>query len=365
MPAESTQFKDKLMPMTPFYSNGLPVYNEGGFNFKIPSACYFTAGSGNPNTPFFGVADVTFGMTAPIVLIPDTAVPKGMRCYVTRLDVDVQGCSPWAGGTAMIFGDTASNPLLYAPTNALRGESNYIFPDSDTAIPFIIGQTPSAGAPVTTQGFTFTYTVAGTVATIVASGNAFPAAAGYMVGQPMTVMDATGTAIGLKGQSGIILTQPNQTTITLTVPLQTSLTGFEANCTLAFWYWAQSAQTVGAAVTGPTLSPVIGTPFVANILDNGFQVIVVSATTGQGQVRPLATNTNAGVVTVSANWNTSTTGNTWLHITNEGNLLGCIDMGIGDKFPALALNKGVQVSLLGTFTQGSPVRVYLEGFFAA
>jgi hypothetical protein len=123
MPAESTQFKGTLKPYAARHSVGPMVLNEGTSpNYKLGNACYFVA-----------QADHTVsGAGATTSLIADIDVPAGLRCYVTRFDLSVNGANAWTGGTGVGLRDTAAVQLAEVAVAQLTANASYFLPDNGT-----------------------------------------------------------------------------------------------------------------------------------------------------------------------------------------------------------------------------------------
>lgn len=326
MPTEATQFKNQLAPYQPELVHGL-LTNAESANVRYGQGYAFRVGTGGANGL---VPDIVYNQSGPTTLIPDSRVPSGMRCYVTRFDADVQGPTSWAGGTSLTLQDSAGGIVTYLPLNAIRGYANYIFPDSDTEAPLTLAlATPYYANGVLTFG-------------------ASSLVNGALVGTPVTVVAGTGI-----GQTGLIAAN-TATTITLVNPFPIPL---DATSKVAVWYWAATAAT-------STTISASNAAFATNALDNGFNVAIISGT-GAGQVRPISANT-ATQITVAYAWNAVPDTTSVFHITNNGTLLGAVDAAVGDKWPATSPGAGLQIALNGTFTgAGSPpIRCYVEGFFA-
>jgi hypothetical protein len=358
MPAESTQFKGKLLPFVPVFVNGLPVLNEGSKNEGLGAAGYFAAGTGNSGTnPYFGVADVTPGQSGNVTLIPDWAVPLGMRCYLTTVGIDVQGyvnwscTSPTTGAVPyMAIQDSGGVPAVVCPFNSLKGGAELYFPGSDVSIPLVFGPNTVNG-PVGTPVTTFTYAASTGVVTVGAAS--FVANIG--VGSPCRVIDGTG-----KGQSAFVTAVTDTTHFTVSP----AFTGLDATSVIAVDYQALATYT---NTTTMTLFAGGGTPFVANAFDNGYQLMGVNGA-GAGTVRTILSSTTAGVLTLAQALNTAMNGTTSLvQVTNNNEFNGAVDCCVGDKWATLTANKGLVAAVnlqSGTSPVGSSVRVYCEGFFA-
>lgn len=329
MPVEATQFKNQIAPYQPELVHGILTNQDSG-NVRFGQTYGFRVGTGGPNGL---IPDLVYNQTGPTTLIPDSKVPNGMRCYVTRADFDVQGASNWAGGTSMTLQDSQGGVICYLPVNSIRGYSNYIFPDSDTEIPLSL--------PLATPY----YSVSAGTATLTFGSSSL--ISGSLVGSPVTVVKGTGV-----GQSALITANNANSLQCAAFPV-----ALDATSVVAIWYWAATAAS-STTITASNAN------FTTNALDNGFNVVIVSGT-GAGQVRPISANT-ATQITVAYAWNTTPDATSVFHLTNNGTLFGAIDCAVGDKWAATSPGAGLQVALNGTFTGAgsSPIRAYVEGFFA-
>lgn len=358
MPSEGTQFKNKIFGIQPQYVNGLPTQYEG---LNVPgtfSSATFLAGTGNSTNPVSGIADVLYTATTPTVLIPDSAVPSGMRCYVTRCDIDVQGNTPWANtgfNAYCMLSDTGSHPLVYVPRAALQwGLSEYELPQANIEVPLQVTVSSFAAATgVITVPAIFT-------AGAVAAGNP------PMNNTPFTVVAGTG-----QGQSAII-SSFTATTVTPVGGAAAFPVTLDNTSVLAFWYWPVQ---VGGSATVISISALnTSNTFAANSLDNGFNLLGISYQSGaaSGTVRPIlsnqvySANTSVPTITAAFAFNTNPSAYDVMQITNNTEMAGIVDMTVVDKWAASQTGKGIQFTTgpVGTWTAGSPLRIYVEGFFA-
>ena len=336
MPGTGLRFKDKIYPITATFVNGLPTQNEGTLKNSIPSAAQFIAGTGNASNTVSGIADVTpTGGT--VTLIPDVAVPAGMRCYITRLDIDMQGATAWSGGTYITVQDSAGHPIVYIPKLALS------WPLAEFSLP-----SPNLEVPIVATAASFA------AATGVITLPASTLAAGTGLNNaPFTVVSGTG-----QGQSGII---SSYTTTSIT-PVGGSTAfpvALDNTSVIAVWYW----QATGGSTTTAAFS---NAAFTGNTLDNGFNLLAITSVASQGSVRQIISNTSTTptIATGTPFQGAGIASGDVLQITNNSELMGIVDMGIADKWASLQVGKGVQVALTGAWSTGSPLRVYIEGFFA-
>jgi hypothetical protein len=331
MSVPASTFKNRSIPMELRYTNGLPTQilsnQSNGGDFGLRPAAYFTACTGN-----VFLADVAYNQSSPTVLVPASAVPSNMRCYLTRVDVDVQGKTPWAGGVYAMIQDTNGSPGIYLPTASLVGLAGYTFPDSDAEVPILA----TASAYNSSTG----------VITLPASTLINAAYSNNCVA---TVVGGTGI-----GQSCLIGSNTT-TTITPALGAAAFLVPLDNTSVIAVWYWA-------ATTCSTTVETFSNAAFTVNALDNGFSVVDVAGAT-PGKNRPIASNTSTAA-TVAYAFNTSPTVGDLFEISNNPTRLGGLDLCVADKWAAFQPNAGVQVALGGTFTQGSPLRIYVEGFFA-
>jgi len=367
MPATGTSFRDKILPYGPVWVNGLPVLNEGKDEFGNGLAGRFIASTGNPNTPVFGVADVSPSQTSNVTLIPQSAVPRNTRMYLTRVDVDSSGFVNW-GVTTPTTGipyvsiqDTAGAPLLHLPFYALRGGCSIAFPNSDVVAPLTLGPNTVNG-PIGTPVTTWTYSA--TTNLVTAGASVFPASATCMVGVPVSIIDGTG-----KGQTAIVQTSASNDATHIYLGSSAFPTAPDSTSVLAVW-WVPLASYTSTTVMA---LPNSGTPYVANSLDNGYFLQCIYGS-GVGTARLIASNTNAGAVTLATALNTAlsatATLNTLSMVTtaNCPGLNGAIDMGVAGRPAAAGIGRGLQVVVNtqgGSSPVGSNIRVHVEGFWAA
>lgn len=357
MPSGSL-FKGVLMPNRMVYVNGLPARADNREFPTIAEAAGFMAATGNGTQAYFAAADITPGQSADVTLIPDYAVPAGMRCYVTRLDIDVQGyvnwsnTSPTAGSIPALYVKGSDGmPIAVMPFTSLKGNAELSFPTPDVTVPLVLGPNTVNG-PVGTPVTTFTINAAQTIVTAAAACMV----ANIGVGGTIRVIDGTG-----KGCAAVI-TACTTTTCTFSPAFATTL---DATSVVAIDY-----QTIKTATdtTHSTLQNAAGTPFTANAFDNGYNLVVVGGT-GVGQVRPISASTTAGALTLAYAYNTNVDTTTSLvQITNNTELNGAVDCCVADKWATLTAAKGIVASVnnqAGTSPVGSSVRIYMEGFFAA
>jgi hypothetical protein len=340
MPYEGTQFKGKLVALQAQRVDGQFAYQESAVQ-RHPYASYaFAICTGGSNGL---VPDVAYNQSAPVTLIPASAVPANMRPYVTRFDVDIQGPTAWAGGTAVILEDTNGSPLVYLPANCLRGLANYTFPDSDTDIPALL-----AVASYNSGTGVITFANASTPYANLVTGTA-------LQNTPFTVVAGTGI-----GQSGLIssYTGGNGSTLTPVNGAAALATPLDSTSVVAVWYW----QATGGSTTTAVFSNAF---FTSNALDNGFNLVSIVTANAAGGVRPIISNTGTTPTIPSAQpFAGAVASGDLLQICNENNLFGALDLAVGDKWSAAQTNAGLQIATLGTFTAGSNLRCYVEGYFA-
>jgi hypothetical protein len=336
MPISSTLFKNKELPLQAQYSFGLMNLNEqsyasaGSGNFGLRAAGYFAICTGTTLLP--DIAS-TPGTT---VLMPASACPLNLRPYVTRCDIDVRGPTAWTGGASAMIQDTNSAPLLFLPANCLRGLSCYTFPDSDTEIPI----TASVSSYVASTG-------------VVTLGSSALISGAYSSNCVATVIAGTGI-----GQSELIASN-TATTFTPARGAGAWPAGLDSTSVVAVWYWAATGTPTTTTV------PFSNASFATNALDNGYNLISVSGNS-VGAIRPISANTST-TPTVAYAYNSGDTpvAGDLIQISNESNLLGALDLCVGDKWAAAAPNTGIQVAVASGMSAGSSLRIYLEGFFAA
>jgi hypothetical protein len=335
MPVTANLFKNKEIPVALQYSYGLMNLTEdsaanGAGNFGLRPAAYFSVCTGNTLLP-----DITF-TPATTTLLPAAACPYNLRPYITRCDVDVRGSTAWTGGAYACIQDTNSAPMVYLPANCLRGLACYTFPDSDTEIPIVanVSSYVSATGVVTLASSALVNNV-------------------YSNNSVATVIGGTGI-----GQSEIIASN-TATTITPARGASAWPAGLDNTSVMAIWYWAATGSPTTTTV------PFSNAAFTTNQLDNGYNLVSVAGTS-LGAVRPIISNSST-TPTVAYAYNSGDTpvAGDLVQITNENNLLGALDLSVGDKWAAAAQNTGIQVTVASGMSAGSSLRIYLEGFFAA
>lgn len=349
MPSTNTTFKNVEAPLAMVKSYGLPV-NPEALNKTSPTL-EFWACTGDPRgySP-----DVTPGQASNVTLVPDSSVPLNMRCYVTRVDIDVIGAvnwsntSPTAGAVPIVtIQDSAGVPVINVPWSGLKGNTTLLFPACDTEAPAIFGPNTvnsTCGTPIDT----WTYS-AGTITL-----NAAYLVAGLGVGGTARIIDGTG-----KGQAALIATVPSTSTMTISPAFTVAP---DATSVLAIDW-----QAIKTATDTSHSTLYNNTNYTANSMDNGFNVIVVNGA-GAGSVRPISANTTAGAMTYAYALNTNVNTTTSLvQLTTNPDTNGAVDCSVGDKWASTTINKGLQVSVngqSGTSPVGSSLRIYVEGFFA-
>jgi hypothetical protein len=315
------------------------------------------------------VADISYA-TVTTNLIPAYQAPASgygagtaLRFYVSRLDIDVQGVTPWTGLTALCLQDTAGVPIVWIPSIALKagptGNAAYSFPSADVEVPLLFGATTtpaSEGAATILTNATISSVVTTAGSTVFTfSGSVFSGTANSMKGYPFTVVDGTGKA------QNFIASASTATTLTTVTP-------FVTQPTTGGWVqsWYQSITSATTTVLTPLAAPIQA----AHSLDNGFNVIYGPGAANAGSSRPISDNNGSTTITVAYAFNTAATGGDLFTITNEPNLNGCVDMGVSDHWSCCTPGAGINMVILGGVgaggiaTQGAPVRVYIEGYWA-
>lgn len=332
---------------------GKPSWNEGPPALNTSRSLQFKFGSDSAITPNgYQVPDIlsTYAAATRTTLIPASSCPKGMRPYLTKLQLSVDGSFDWVGATSITVEDTQGDLLAYFPLNSLRHGASYLFPNCGQNFPLLVG--PGANCITTTS-----YNAVTGVLTI---GSAI-LGANLLVGTPVMVVDYAGTNASPVGQMCMVSAN-GTSTITLLrndgsgLPPTISLDG--SNATVAIPYWAMSA----GGTAGFTIS-LTGTPLTANQLDNGYDIVVVKGA-GLGGVRGIQTNTNAGVIVLANALNNTTGGTSLVQITTQPELNGALDGCVAQQWAAAQPNTGLQVVVNGSPSAGSPIRVYGEGYWA-
>jgi len=113
----------------------------------VPEAKEVVFGALASSTSYYGMYDAcsfkcqvshsVSGASATTTLLPDSAVPQGnpggtaLRCYVTRLDVYVNGGNAASGGTGIEIRDSAGNVIAAFTTALLTANTGYSLPSAD------------------------------------------------------------------------------------------------------------------------------------------------------------------------------------------------------------------------------------------
>jgi len=125
MAVEGTTFHGTLVPIANEVAYGALASNTSYFGMY--DACSFKA----------QVSHSVSGSGKTTVLLPDSVVPKGNpggtahRCYVTRLDIYVNGSNAASGGTGIQITDTTGNVVAAFTTALLTANTGYSLPSAD------------------------------------------------------------------------------------------------------------------------------------------------------------------------------------------------------------------------------------------
>ena len=379
MSAPATLVKNKLVTLQACSHDGQFVLGAtagsgyvstpgGGGNFKENSYGQFSFCTGGSNNLMSDISVSATGVNSTTNLISPLRCPLGMRPYLTRLDIDVQGnvswtaTSPTTGIPTLSITDTSSaaNPLLVLPFNSLKAITELTFPDTETTIPMLLGPSTSVGAvgtPITTA------TWASTTGLLTAGAACFPNSATCMVGTPVSIVDGTG-----KGQTAVVQTSASNSTTVISLGTGAFPIAPDATSVFAIWWYPLQTYT---DTTHMTLQNAAGTPYTANALDNGYNVVGVFGS-GVGTARPILSNTTAGAVVLVSALNTAMSATatlgtlSMLMVTTDNQLNGAIDLCVGDKWASAAINSGIQcvVNYQGaSAATGSNIRIYGEGYW--
>lgn len=336
MPAESTYFRKKEIGFNPTYVGGqnqVPETTTQREYGNVRSGAQFAITTGDK---YGFIPDVVYNQSSNVVLIPDADVPYGMRCHITSASFEVLGQTAWTGGTSVVLTDGTGAPQIFLPTTALVPLATYLFPDSDQSVPIII----TASSYVASTGVV-TFPSTSLVST------------SYVNNAVATVIAGTGM-----GQSEIIASN-TATTITPVRGASAWPQGLDNTSVFAISYWAATA----GSTTTITLANQEGsaTPLTVNALDNNYNAVVVAGTAVGGNRVILLNSTS--VVTVANAYNTAPAAGSLIHISNEPNLRGALDLSVGQQWNSMSANSGLQVAVNGTFTAGSNIRVSVQGYF--
>jgi len=325
MPGEGTTFAGKLLVLQAGHATGGLAFKEGTPNGGPYQSVIYNFQTGGSNGL---LADVLFGQTANLTILSDAAVPKSQRLYPTSVDLEVSGPTAWAGGTAVILQDSAAYPFAYYPLVALQGMQTIKLPGSQRFAALAPTVASYAAGVMTFAASTFTGT-------------------NSIANTPFRVISGTGA-----GQTGIV----SANTTTTVTPVTTLLTALDNTSVVQFYYWI---ATAGAATT---ITASNGT-FVANALKQGYSVVIIAGT-GAGQVRAITANTSTALTV--ATWDTNPDNTSIFAVTTNPALMGSVDLGISSKAAYGSVQSstgtGIVAALLGTFSGGSPIRLFGSGY---
>lgn len=314
------------------------VFTEGAY-IENNDAMEFNVLTGRTGTPSAAsVADITYNQAANVTLIAANGVtaggcPHGTRPYVTGITLSVNGATAWTTGTSVNIQDTAGNIIAGFPLSSLGAYAQYAFPSPNLVTPL----------SVTVTGSSSTTTVVN-----VASTPFVAKATNSLVGAYVTGISGTAANIGFTRQ----ITDHNTTSFTVgtawnAVPAASDV----------FYVWSHQ----GVATMNATTVTANDSLTTSTMVGKSVQLLTG---TGLGQARYVTANTNSAMTvgTLATAGDTTTT----FSINSNADMGGAFDFQntIG-LLPCTAVNAGIVVALVGTFGAGSPIRVGIEGFFAA
>jgi hypothetical protein len=375
MPTENTQVLNKRVPLVAGQAWGQAVITEqsstgplgGQDNMQVQvSGWTGTNGLGSSLVP-----DVLYS-TVTTTLIPDKDAPVGAngagvatRLYPSRVDICVEGVTPWTGLTAIVIQDTAGVPLLWIPAMALvaggsQGFASYTFPEPTTIVPTIWGATTSptneGAATITTNG-TLSVAQTGTTTvttTFTTSANSSHGTNSYQY-YPGFIIDGVGKA------QGFICSASTATTIATTTPFLTAPTS-------GSWLYMPYQQN-GNVTSQTALTPVVAPLAGANALATNFSVLWGPGSANAGYARLITANNGSTTITQNS-VSTAPVAYDFFMITNNPGNNGIVDLGIQQHWASMTPGKGLQAVIIngsgtaGIATQGAPVRVYIEASWA-
>ena len=336
MGASGTQFGKKIVQMAKWDAYGAAVWNYGtSTNYSDhKDRCLFVAQSGGN-----GISDIAASASTTTTLIPDAAVNSNMRCYLTRVTLSMLGSTAWTAGKYVMITDSNAAPLIYIPTNALRGYAQYNLRGH-------LGQ--GISIVVTASSYASTTGVITVPATSLINGI-------YSSNAIVTVIAGTG-----QGQSALIASN-TATTITPVNGASAFPTALDATSVCQIQYWAATAGGASTA-TLANQSGAAAPLTVDQVANYGLSALIVGGT-GAGQVRYANSNTTS-VVTVGAAWTTQPDATSLIQLTPTPSNNGILDLCIAQQWAAAGLGKGLQVMTGAGVAAGSNLRVMVEGHYA-
>jgi hypothetical protein len=337
MPIPSFLFRNTEVPIALRQAQGLPSLTEatlpGDGNFGLKASAYAVCGTGTT-----GVPDLLYTSTSQI-LLPNYKIPPGMRFYPTRLDLYVSGGTAWTTGVGVEFAGTLGSKVAGFPLAALTGYASYSFP----------GTTQVYGFTTTATGSSSTTTKTNVSDTYVAKATA------SLVG---TYVTSTGPTTSTSGAANIGQTRRITDHDTGSFTVDTAwLAAASASDTFIMW-GLQGKATMGATTVTPNQTGSFGTSAAIDLY------VSTLSGTGPGQNRRISANTSASVFTTDT-FATAPDTSTIFSVTNSPNFNGCFDFySCTGHQPVMQPNEGLNLNVVGTMGAGSPIRAYVEGFYA-
>jgi hypothetical protein len=138
-------------------------------------------------------------------------------------------------------------------------------------------------------------------------------------------------------------------------------TALDSTSVVQLAYW----PSTNTGSIGTTTAPTVVSSNCSSIPTNLGYVLLVVAGPGAGQYGTIVSN-SAGTIglATSSPWTTATTSNSVFIVTNSVANLGVVDLSIAYQWPSAQLNTGLQATVKGTMTGGSPVRIMWQGYYA-
>lgn len=362
MPIEGTQVRGKFVALRQGRQIGQFAVVESAVQ-RGPYADYaVTTATGGGNGK---LANILPTIAANQTLIPDTDCPTGFKFYPTRAAIAVLGYIPWSvttplGIPTLSLVDNLGVPFLTVPFSALGGGQSAAFPRNETYAPFLMGES-TVTAPFGAPGVTFLYDA--TAKTVTASAASFPTSAASavgLVGAPVYIIDGT-------GRGGVATVASNTATVlTLnnafaTAPADHASTAKDSVLAMAW----QGLKTYTDTTHG-TLQNGGGTPFTASALVQNY--VNSLAGTAPNQRRKITANTTAGALTLDVALATALDATSVLSVSDLDVSRGEVDLSMRYGESPLAAGSGIYAQVFlagGTAPLGSPVKIEVDGYFAA
>jgi len=344
MPGESTlvlQTRKTFVPYTPLGRK--VIWETTNTDSGSPMAGGFQGVTGSIQGSSI-IPDVTYNQTASVLMEGAAGCPSSCLPYLERISAAVNGNTAWATSSTGLAGiaieDTNSDPLLYIPMSALVVNGKvakpapqvYVGPQATVA---------SSGYNTSTGVMTF-------------AANSFPSASNALANIPGVIIAGTG-----QGQT-FYVSASSATSLTPVGGAAAFPTALDNTSVVQLAYWPAAGGSIGTP-TAPTVTSTNCSSIPTNL---GYVVLVVAGP-GAGQYGTIVSN-SAGTITLATTspWTTATTSASVFIVTNSVANLGAVDLSIAYQWPSAQLNTGLQATVKGTMTGGSPARIMWQGYYA-